>query len=204
MGQQQIERGNVYAARLFFKQAAKAGLCKSAVALAATYDPEELARRQVLGVQPDAEAAEKWHEKARDLCSIEALRPEWAVRQEEKALAMLERAVDKPAANSVLARFRAAYTSGDGLAYVVIKDEKGEHIYRFGDESRSKARYDTHRYSLFNCNIPHVYVSENAEDKAALQTATVVKPEDPRFEELDGRYVSECNDPQVKSAIKKN
>jgi hypothetical protein len=45
-----------------------------------------------------------------------------------------------------LAKFRSAYTSGDGIAYVVIKDDKGEHIYRYGDASRLTAKRDTRGY----------------------------------------------------------
>ena len=51
-----------------------------------------------------------------------------------------------------LAKFRAAYTSGDGIAYVVINDEKGERIYRYGDASRLTAKKDTRGYMLFTCS----------------------------------------------------
>jgi len=57
-------------------------------------------------------------------------------------------------------------------------------------------------YKLFTCNTPRVFTIRNAEDKAALLTATVVKPGDPRFAELDAKYVSGCND-TVPSAILK-
>jgi hypothetical protein len=46
-GQQQIERGNIVAARKFFERAVEAGLARSAVALAATYDPDELSKLNV-------------------------------------------------------------------------------------------------------------------------------------------------------------
>ncbi len=49
-------------------------------------------------------------------------------------------AADQAAIDPDLAQFRAAYTSGDGLAYVVINDEKGDHIYRYGDASRLAAK----------------------------------------------------------------
>jgi hypothetical protein len=100
-----------------------------------------------------------------------------------------------------LAQFRAAYTSGDGLAYVVINDANGEHVYRYGDASRSTAKKDTRGYMLFTCNAPHVFIPQKAEDKVALTKATVVKPSDPRFAELDAKYLSGCHNPMVKSAI---
>jgi hypothetical protein len=116
-------------------------------------------------------------------------------------LALPAIAADQPAVDSDLAQFRAAYTSGDGLAYVVINDDKGEHIYRYGDASRTTARKDARRYMLFTCNAPHVFISQKAEDKAALTKATVVKPGEPRFAELDAKYLEGCHNPLVKSAI---
>ena len=71
-GLEQLERGNVYAARKFFERAAEAGLAQSAVALAGTYDPDELAKLKVLGLQPDLAAARTWYEKARELGAAEA------------------------------------------------------------------------------------------------------------------------------------
>jgi DnaJ domain len=200
-GLQQIEIGNVYAARQFFELAANAGLCRSAVALAGMYDPVRLAKLKVLGGQPDFEAAVKWYKKAHDLCAIDALRPKWAIREEGEFLTKLALAVEKPAGDSDLTQFRAAFTSGDGLAYVVIKDEKGEHIYRYGDQSRLMATKGRRVYKLYTCNTPHVFVPQKAEDNAALQRATVVKLGDPRFSELDAKYLSGCDDPLVRSAI---
>jgi hypothetical protein len=110
-------------------------------------------------------------------------------------------AADQPAVDADLMQFRAAYTSGDGLAYVVINDEKGEHIYRYGDASRVTAKKDTRGYMLFTCNSPHVFMPLKAEDKAALSKAVVVKPGDPRFGELDAKYLADCHNPFVKSAI---
>jgi hypothetical protein len=100
-----------------------------------------------------------------------------------------------------LAKFRSAYTSGDGIAYVVIKDDKGEHIYRYGDASRLTAKRDTRGYVLFTCAAPHVFVVQKPEDKTALLKAEVVKVGEPRFAELDSKYVSNCRNPLVKSAI---
>jgi hypothetical protein len=71
-GIEQLERGNVYAARKFFERAIEAGLAQSAVMLAGTYDPNELAKMKVVGLQPDIEAARKWYEKARELGAAEA------------------------------------------------------------------------------------------------------------------------------------
>ena len=102
-----------------------------------------------------------------------------------------------------LAKFRAAYTSGDGISYVVINDAKGERIYRYGDASRITAKKDTRGYMLFTCASPHVFIPQKPEDKAALVSAEVVKAGEPRFAELDTKYVSNCRNPLVKSAIPK-
>jgi TPR repeat protein len=71
-GEEQLGRGNIYAARQFFERAAEAGLAESALAVAATYDAAELARLKVLGLKPDPAEAKKWYEKARELGAPEA------------------------------------------------------------------------------------------------------------------------------------
>jgi hypothetical protein len=71
-GRTQAERGNISVARLFYRRAADAGLGEGALALAATYDPDELARMRVAGVQPDLALAREWYEKARQLGASEA------------------------------------------------------------------------------------------------------------------------------------
>ena len=71
-GIEQLERGSVFAARKFFERAIEGGLAQSAVALAATYDPDELAKMKVVGLQPNVEEARKWYEKARELGAFEA------------------------------------------------------------------------------------------------------------------------------------
>jgi hypothetical protein len=71
-GIEQLERGNVFAARRFFARAAESGLAQSAVALAATYDPDELAKLNVVGLEPDVASARRWYEKARELGAAEA------------------------------------------------------------------------------------------------------------------------------------
>jgi hypothetical protein len=72
-GEELFAAGNVGAARLFYERAADAGLPEGALALAATFDPNELTRRNVLGgVQPDRAAARRWYERARELGALEA------------------------------------------------------------------------------------------------------------------------------------
>jgi TPR repeat protein len=72
MGREQLTRGNIYAARKFFERAAEAGLPESAMALAATYDPDELSRLRVVGLKAEPGEARKWYERARDLGATEA------------------------------------------------------------------------------------------------------------------------------------
>jgi TPR repeat protein len=75
-GEDLMASGNVEAARLFYERAADAGLAQGALALAATFDPEELARRQVVGgLRPDPAAAKRWYERARELGADEADEP---------------------------------------------------------------------------------------------------------------------------------
>lgn len=71
-GMELATRGNIYAARKFFERAGEIGLAQSAVAAAATYDPDELSRLNVVGLQPDVEAARRWYERARALGATEA------------------------------------------------------------------------------------------------------------------------------------
>jgi hypothetical protein len=66
-GNEQLEEGNVSAARLFFERAADAGLAEGAMALAATFDAAELGRRNVHGIKPDSKLARQWSERARQL-----------------------------------------------------------------------------------------------------------------------------------------
>jgi hypothetical protein len=56
---------------------------------------------------------------------------------------------------------------------------------------------------LFTCAAPHVFLTQKAEDKAELQKAEVVNAGDPRFAELDSKYLAGCHNPLVKSAIPK-
>jgi hypothetical protein len=112
-------------------------------------------------------------------------------------------AADAPAADPDLAQFRQAYTTGSGLAYVAIKDDKGEKIYRYGDASRLTALKDMRGYMLFTCNSPHVFVVQNPPDKAALLKARVVQAGEPDFAAFDAKYLTGCKNPLVKSALPK-
>ena len=71
-GEEQLGRGNIYAARQFFERAAEVGLAESALALAATFDPAELARLRVMGLKPEPGEARKWYERAHELGAPEA------------------------------------------------------------------------------------------------------------------------------------
>ena len=110
-------------------------------------------------------------------------------------------AADPPKADPDLAPFRTAYTAGKGIAYVVTNDDKGEHVYRFGDASRQAAVKDARGYMLFTCAAPHVFAVADPKDKAALQKAKVVHAGEPGFADLDKKYLSGCRNPMVKSAV---
>jgi serine/threonine protein kinase len=193
-GLQAIEVGDIYTARQFFKLGADAGLPQSAAALGATYDPAELAKLKVVGPAPDAKNADVWYEKAR------VLRATGPLRGCEK----VEMRASPSSPDADLTEFRRAYTSGDGLAYVVIKDEKGERIFRYGDESRLAAKLGTRGYTLFTCNEPWTLSPQKEEDVTILLKARVVRRSDSQFADLDAKYLAMCNNPLVKSAIPKN
>jgi hypothetical protein len=71
-GERELGEGNVAMARQFLLRAAEAGLARGALLLATTYDPRELARLRVQGVQPNIAEARKWYERARELGAPEA------------------------------------------------------------------------------------------------------------------------------------
>ena len=98
-------------------------------------------------------------------------------------------------------KFRAAYTSGKGLAYVVLTDEKGERVYRYGDASREAAKKEKRGFMLFTCAAPHVFDTDRISHRTALGKAKVVQAGEPGFTELDARYLKGCNNPLVKSAL---
>jgi hypothetical protein len=113
-------------------------------------------------------------------------------------------AAESGAGDPDLAQFRQAYTAGKGISYVVVNNEKGETIYRYGDASREAAKKDTRGYVRFTCASPHVFVVQNPPDKAALLHAKVVQAGEPGYAELDSKYVSNCKNPLVKSALPKS
>ena len=86
---------------------------------------------------------------------------------------------------------------------MVVKDDKGERIYRYGDASRQAAQKDTRGFMLFTCNSPHVFVAKNPPDKTALLKARVVKAGEPELADLDAKYLAGCKNPLVKSAVPK-
>jgi hypothetical protein len=98
-------------------------------------------------------------------------------------------------------RFRAAYEAGHGLSYVVIPEEKGERVYRYGDASREAAKKDKRGFMLFTCASPHVFDTDRISHRVALAKAKVVHAGDPEFAELDTRYLEGCKNPFVKSAV---
>lgn len=71
-GEKELADGNVAQARGFFMRAAEVGLARGAMLLAGTYDPAELSRLRVQGVQPNPSEARRWYERARELGAPEA------------------------------------------------------------------------------------------------------------------------------------
>ena len=72
-GDESMTTGKVNDARLLYARAAEGGWAPAALALAKTYDGEELAKIAVLGgVRPNVELARKWYKQARDMGSHEA------------------------------------------------------------------------------------------------------------------------------------
>lgn len=71
-GKELLEQGNIQPARMLFRRAAEQGLAESALALGSTYDPVELAKLKVFGLQPDIAAARRWYDRARQLGAAEA------------------------------------------------------------------------------------------------------------------------------------
>jgi hypothetical protein len=102
-----------------------------------------------------------------------------------------------------LEKFRAAYETGQGLSYVVITDDKGEHIYRYGDASRAAAKKEKSGFMLFTCLLPHVFETDRISHRAQLATAKVVHAGEQGFEELDAKYLKGCVNPMVKTALRK-
>lgn len=73
-GQENLRTGNIEVARLFFTRAAEKGWAEAALAVARTYDEEELKKvTGVVGEVGDLELAREWYEKARELGSVAAV-----------------------------------------------------------------------------------------------------------------------------------
>lgn len=72
-GNENLASGNVNIARLFYERAAQLDWGPAALALAATYDPNELSKWNVIGgVESDLAEARRWYERARELGAAEA------------------------------------------------------------------------------------------------------------------------------------
>lgn len=69
-----FEIGDLVAARILFRRAAKAGDATAAIAIGATYDPVALAERGMRGVAADPDKARAWYERAKDMGSSEGPR----------------------------------------------------------------------------------------------------------------------------------
>ena len=102
-----------------------------------------------------------------------------------------------------LSDFRVAYAAGKGLAYVAVKDGKGQIIYRYGDASREAAKRDKRGFMLFTCSAPRPLVIQDPRAVESLKNARVVKAGEPEFAELDRKYMSGCRNPMVRSALPK-
>jgi TPR repeat protein len=62
-----LAAGDIASARLFFERAANAGDAGSALGMAKTFDPRELARAGVRGVKGDQAKADYWYQRAHSL-----------------------------------------------------------------------------------------------------------------------------------------
>jgi hypothetical protein len=71
-GNEELEAGNVSAARLLYEYAADVGLAQAAMALAATFDADELDKLNVRGIAPNPKEARRWYERARQLGAADA------------------------------------------------------------------------------------------------------------------------------------
>ncbi len=71
-GHQFLLRGNVSAARRFYRRATDLGLGPAALALAATFDPNELSNLGIVGLPGDAQQALTWYRRAAELGEAKA------------------------------------------------------------------------------------------------------------------------------------
>lgn len=74
-GNESMQTGKVAAARLLYQHAAESGSAAGALALAGTYDANELDRWNIVGgIHADAKLARQWYGRAKELGSAEAAR----------------------------------------------------------------------------------------------------------------------------------
>lgn len=73
-GDTYLKQGDIAAARLLYRQLAKKGIAKGALAMASTYDPDFLATLRIRGLQPDVGQAKNWYRMAEELGSPQAAR----------------------------------------------------------------------------------------------------------------------------------
>ena len=66
-GSELVAAGDISSARLFFERAADAGDVRSALGMAMTFDPAELAKAGVRGLKGDQAQADYWYQRARSL-----------------------------------------------------------------------------------------------------------------------------------------
>ncbi|HEY2535124.1 MAG TPA: hypothetical protein VGJ20_45700 [Xanthobacteraceae bacterium] len=71
-GRELLRTGDIAAARVAFQPIAAAGNAEAALALGATFDPQYLARQNVIGVAGDEAKARAWYQRAMELGSTEA------------------------------------------------------------------------------------------------------------------------------------
>jgi TPR repeat protein len=71
-GDEALAAGDVISARQFYELAAATGLARAATAVGQTYDPNFLQIKGVRGGLADAQAAERWYQKAIDGGDAEA------------------------------------------------------------------------------------------------------------------------------------
>jgi TPR repeat protein len=64
-GSELLAAGDIASARLFFERAANAGDARSALGMAMSFDPVELAKAGVRGVKGDQAKADYWYQRAR-------------------------------------------------------------------------------------------------------------------------------------------
>ncbi len=71
-GNELLAEGDVATARLYYQRGVDAGLHEGALAMAASFDPDELTRLGALGIAGDIKTARRWYERARELGAPEA------------------------------------------------------------------------------------------------------------------------------------